>query len=132
MVALFAGSSSAADMPVKAPVYKPPIADWWDGFYVGVNLGYSSAKWDTSSNQRVFNFETLTASPRLNGTVGGAQFGLNVQTGNRWVLGFEADLQRTGEKASQTWTDPGLPAIVPPPASAAAATSASAPRGGAA
>jgi outer membrane immunogenic protein len=102
-------------MPVKAPVYKAPVVDWWDGFYVGVNLGYSAAKWDTLSSQHVFDFESSTASPRLNGIVGGAQLGLNVQVGRHWVLGFEADLQSTKEKAAQTWTDPGLPAIVPPP-----------------
>jgi outer membrane immunogenic protein len=51
MVALSAGGSAlAADMPVKAPIYKapPPVQVFsWTGFYVGANVGYS---WGRSSN----------------------------------------------------------------------------------
>jgi outer membrane immunogenic protein len=41
-LAITAGGASAADMAVKAPVYRPaPIVDPWAGFYVGANVGYS-------------------------------------------------------------------------------------------
>ena len=36
------GAASAADMAVKAPVYKAlPVVDPWVGFYVGANVGGS-------------------------------------------------------------------------------------------
>ena len=37
----FVGAASAADMAVKAPIYKaPPVALYnWTGFYVGVQVG---------------------------------------------------------------------------------------------
>src|SRR4051812_11638688 len=113
---LVANSAFAADMAV--PIYKaPPLeaAPTWNGFYLGANLGYSQAAWTSNSNQAVFNFESTTAKPNLNGVVGGLQFGFNRQINRAWVLGLETDIQRTSEKASQNWTDPGSPALVPPP-----------------
>jgi hypothetical protein len=38
----FASVASAADLPVKTPVYKAPAAEpaySWAGFYVGANIG---------------------------------------------------------------------------------------------
>jgi outer membrane immunogenic protein len=114
--ALIAGPALAADMPVKA-FYKapPPVYDAWTGFYVGVNVGYSWGDWSASSTQRVFDFESLTASPKVNGWLGGFQAGHNWRMNGQWLWGIEADIQITGEKASHTWTDPGLPATTPPP-----------------
>ena len=44
LVAMFAGSAMAADMPVKAPVLKapPPVAVYsWTGCYIGGNVGWA-------------------------------------------------------------------------------------------
>ena len=102
-------SAAAADM--RAPVYKapPPVYDPWTGGYVGINVGYSWGPWGASSNQPVFNFESLTASPKLNGWLGGFQAGYNWRGNGPWLLGIEGDIQITGEKAAQTWIDPELP-----------------------
>jgi outer membrane immunogenic protein len=43
LIAMFAGSAMAADMPVKAPVLKapppPPVVYNWTGCYIGGNVG---------------------------------------------------------------------------------------------
>jgi len=106
---LAAAPATAADM--RAPVYKAPplLYDPWTGGYVGINVGYSWGPWGASSNQPVFNFESLTASPRLNGWLGGLQAGYNWRGYGPLLLGIEGDVQITGEKASQTWGDPELP-----------------------
>ena len=48
--------AAGADMRVKAPIYKaPPVdIDPWTGFYVGANVGYSWAKWDSTSLALIF------------------------------------------------------------------------------
>jgi outer membrane immunogenic protein len=103
------GPAAAADM--KAPIYKAPpvIYDPWTGPYIGINVGYSWGPWGARSNQPVFNFESLTASPKLNGWLGGFQAGSNLRVNGLWLVGIEGDIQITGEKASQNWTDPELP-----------------------
>jgi outer membrane immunogenic protein len=107
----FASNASAADMPVKAPIYKAPVMviDPWVGPYVGVNIGYSWGPWNTDSNQSVFDFESTTASPKVDGILGGVQAGYNWRLAPQWIWGIEGDIQITGEKASQTWSDPELP-----------------------
>ena len=49
---LFAGSAMAADLPVRAPVYKgpPPVVAYfsWTGCYVGANVGWAGAKQDAN------------------------------------------------------------------------------------
>jgi outer membrane immunogenic protein len=77
----------AADMPVKAPVYKAPVAlaSDWSGFYVGGHAGYmwgGSTVWD--------NGELFEKDAPTNGFVGGVLAGVNWQTG-AWVLGLEGD-----------------------------------------
>ena len=120
----------AADMPVKAPVYKAPVVApevfSWTGFYVGGNLGYSWGRADTDFTEttsatvvtQVFRTAgpnlistttttvpgvTATGSSRtnLNGVIGGGQIGYNWQNGST-VYGFEADLQATGERGGDT------------------------------
>jgi outer membrane immunogenic protein len=109
LAALSTTSALAADMPMKAPGVVPFS---WTGLYVGVNAGYSWGPWDASSNQQVFNFESRTASPKVNGWLGGIQAGYNFQSG-RFVYGLEGDIQITGEKDSQDWSDPGAAAVIP-------------------
>jgi outer membrane immunogenic protein len=99
----------AADMVVKAPVYKAPVpvVDMWTGFYVGANIGYGAGGWNAASNQRVFDFESTTANPNVKGLTAGIQAGYNWRINPQWLLGIEADIQDP-LKAGQTWSDPGL------------------------
>lgn len=121
----------AADLPVKAPVYKAPVMApevfSWTGFYIGGNLGYSWGRGDTDFNETTsgtssaqefrtagptpvgppvvtaFGPLTATGSDRahLNGVIGGGQVGYNWQSGS-FVGGIEADLQATGERGDTT------------------------------
>lgn len=108
--ALAASSAFAADMPVKAPLYKAPPAPAciWCGWYGGVSAGY------TSSQNRFSTASTLVPDATLgvvagvtegisalstgnipvgsNGFIGGAQAGYNWQSGN-YLVGIEADIQ---------------------------------------
>ena len=64
----FASIASAADMPVKAPVDKAPVAvavHNWTGFYVGANAGYAWSAGDAS----------FTVDPALAGAPTGTPFG---------------------------------------------------------
>src|SRR6266852_2579343 len=90
--------AAAADLAVKAPVYKapPPVYDLWTGGYIGVNVGYSWGPWDSTSP---FGLAT-TVSPKVNGWLGGVQAGYNWRFDPRWAVGFEGDIQVTGERAS--------------------------------
>jgi outer membrane immunogenic protein len=102
--------ASAADLPVKAP---PPIvapAYNWTGFYVGGNIGYSWGKADST-----FDIPSLAAlglpvvfsdSLKPNGIIGGGQIGYNWQASPNWVLGIEADFQGSGQKDSNSFSDP--------------------------
>jgi outer membrane immunogenic protein len=94
---------------MRMPVYKAPPMDPWSGVYAGINIGQSFGAWDASSNQRIFNFESMTASPKLNGAVFGGQVGFNARANGIWVWGLEGDFQITRERASQNWSDPELP-----------------------
>jgi outer membrane immunogenic protein len=66
-----------------------------------------------------FAFAGSQAS-RLDGAIGGAQFGYNYQFDPRWVLGFETDIQASGERANKTSVAPFSGAVCtiassPPP-----------------
>src|SRR5262245_4644992 len=108
----------AADLAVKAPVYKAPppvvLVYNWTGFYIGCNVGYSwgRARTDLDANSRVQVFRTagptlifdtgvvgagLSNSTNVDGWLGGLQAGYNVQSG-AWVAGVEADFQWSGQK----------------------------------
>lgn len=80
--------ASAADMPVKAPVVKAPIAAPpydWTGFYVGGHLGYL---WGRT---RVEEGGVVTdPGAKTDGVIGGVLAGANWQTGP-FVLGVDAD-----------------------------------------
>jgi outer membrane immunogenic protein len=111
------GAAAAADLPVKAPVYKAPpvvVDPWtWTGFYIGVNVGYS---WGKSETDATFTNNTTgvllaagSSDFKLNGAIGGGQIGANWQNGI-WVIGGEADIQWSGQKGSTTFSCP-TPAI---------------------
>jgi outer membrane immunogenic protein len=103
---LLAGPAFAADLAVKAPVYKapPPAPVYnWTGFYFGANGGYG---WSPYSNQladptNTFPFGGL--APK--GGFGGGQIGANWQwPTTQIVLGIEADIQGGRIGDSSTWT----------------------------
>jgi outer membrane immunogenic protein len=79
------GSALAADMPVKAPVYRapPPVAVYsWSGCYLGGNLGsgWASTQWHFGGVE--------FADHRADGLVGGVQIGCDYQAG-AWVFGVQ-------------------------------------------
>ena len=97
----------AADLPVRAPVYKAaPMAPsfTWTGFYAGVNLGYG---WGRERATATIAGSALPingvfgASTHLDGINGGGQIGYNWQA-NALVYGIEADLQGTDQRKSIT------------------------------
>lgn len=87
--------SNAADLPTKAPAYVPapaPIAYNWNGFYVGVHVGYGWGTSDAdhfSSNTGAFIDST---SEDRKGIFGGGQIGFNYMVMPNWLIGVEADL----------------------------------------
>jgi outer membrane immunogenic protein len=89
-VAMIAGSAYAADLAVKAPVYKAPVivsTFSWTGFYVGVNGGYAAGdtEWTYLSNG-------ADASHHTNGGFAGGTAGYNWQfPATNWVIGVEGD-----------------------------------------
>lgn len=93
------GTSFAADLPVKAPVYSPPppvVIYNWTGFYVGANVGYG---WGSLHNSvaplpspAAFGAAPFTVSSSPDGFLGGIQAGYNWQSG-RFVYGLETDFQ---------------------------------------
>jgi outer membrane immunogenic protein len=114
---LLAGSAFAADLPIKAPVYKaPPPAPVfsWTGWYIGGNAGYG---WGANTSNTIANTDPsntgltqyLAASgpafPNLKpqGFIGGAQVGYDWQVSN-YVFGVVTDFQGTDITASGSGT----------------------------
>ncbi len=94
VTAFCSASALAADMPVKAPVYKaaPAPVFNWTGFYGGLQAGYG---WGNSVFCDVDGPGGDACLPRYNidGFVGGGTLGYNWQAiGNPWVFGIETDL----------------------------------------
>ena len=114
-LALFATGATyalAADMPVKA-LPPPPVVPNWTGFYVGGNLGYSwgDASTDRNGTGTTVAFPGLipinntysfagSSTQRMEGVIGGGQFGYNYQFRRNWVLGFEADIQGSAQRST--------------------------------
>lgn len=101
VVAAFAGSALAADIPLKAPApVAPALINTWNGWYVGLNAGYSWGRSLVDYVQGPSDFfgvanpgESLARSTKLSpqSFIGGGQVGFNYQTGP-WVWGVEADI----------------------------------------
>jgi outer membrane immunogenic protein len=108
LAAVIAGPATAADLAVKAPVYKapPPVAVFsWTGCYVGANGGYGWQR-DHANDLTVFPTAALAAPiffPTQNlgptGGFGGGQVGCNYQSG-MFVWGVEADIEGSGIRDS--------------------------------
>jgi outer membrane immunogenic protein len=102
---ILAAPAMAADMAVKAPAPYPYL---WNGFYGGLNLGYSDEQsvFTTAAVPPVpdpfFDGLAVLSSGRIvtnngMGVIGGGQVGYNAQMGKLWVFGLEADIQgKTG------------------------------------
>jgi outer membrane immunogenic protein len=103
-----AGQALAADIVPTAPAYKAPPAVVvasrydWTGFYIGGNLGYG---WGHATTDVTAPNLTTSVSESLNGVIGGGQLGYRRQFGS-WVLGFETDIQWSGQSAGGTVTCP--------------------------
>jgi opacity protein-like surface antigen len=82
---LLSGSALASDLPVKAPVYRAPIAPLynWSGFYVGANLG---GGWSNGS----LNIPGNNLYGGLTEFIAGVQAGYNFQAGH-FLFGVEGD-----------------------------------------
>src|SRR5262249_26081769 len=104
-IALTVTAANAADLG-KRPIYKAPppvVYDPWTGGYVGINVGYSWAKWDSTNLLGIFPIAfplATTVSPNVKGWLGGFQAGYNWRVDANWVAGIEGDIQITGERAS--------------------------------
>jgi outer membrane immunogenic protein len=115
MLALFGGTASAADLAVKAPVYRapPPVYVFsWTGCYVGGNVG---GVWIKKDETLTTPFGTAVAgtsfgSHDADSVIGGVQGGCNYQVGG-WVFGIQGDYDWTDASGSHvnprfpTWTD---------------------------
>lgn len=100
---LVVGSAAAADMPVKAPVYKAPVMAPlydWNGFYVGGHIGGAWSNVDVSDpTGAIFAPAGSSIGMGGSGLLGGAQAGYNWQTGHL-VLGVQGDFAWTGINVS--------------------------------
>jgi outer membrane immunogenic protein len=89
----------AADMPVKAPAYTPPVVApfSWTGFYIGGSLGgrWTDITWATTAigdNQAPPDPTTSPASFDSSSFRGGGYLGYNWQFAPLWVVGIEGDV----------------------------------------
>jgi outer membrane immunogenic protein len=90
--------AAAADLPVKAPIYKaPPVALWeWTGCYIGAEGG---GNWGRTSNYDItapFVGLPVTNPFDLRGALAGGTLGCNYQTG-KFVFGIEGDISWTNK-----------------------------------
>jgi outer membrane immunogenic protein len=110
-VALGALSSArAADLPPPVIAKAPVVVPWsWTGPYIGANGGYSWGNWGSTNVGGTPTFPGTTtalgttANPNVQGGFGGIQAGFNWQFAPHWLVGVEADVDWSGERAS----DPG-------------------------
>ena len=111
-------------MPVKAPPYAPtmlPSVYNWSGFHLGGNVGYGWSNADTDFNAAptvvsIINNPPIVAvdlpgfvgsqSAKSAGIVGGGQIGYDWQFASQWVAGIEADIQASGQKGGNNFSNP--------------------------
>jgi outer membrane immunogenic protein len=94
--------AQAADMPIKAPRYVEPAADW-SGWYIGANAGAAWQKTDVTTDSSIYSHNKVFPNPNASfsktGFIGGGQIGYNWQHGN-FVFGLEGDISGLSGKAS--------------------------------
>ncbi len=89
---LFAGPAVAADMAVKAPVYKAPAPYFsWTGCYVGADAGFGSSEQHVSITPAGLNQAGVSGNINKNSVIGGPYVGCNYQFAPAWVVGVEGD-----------------------------------------
>jgi outer membrane immunogenic protein len=118
-----AGTALRTSIAVKAPPTVPAPVYSWTGWYVGGNVGYGwgNARADIAGSGTSLLFPIAVPgfpgvpatlgfadsnTGRLDGVIGGAQFGYNYQFRPKWVVGFEADIQGSGQRGSGTFVTP--------------------------
>jgi outer membrane immunogenic protein len=108
----------AADLPVKAPVYKAPEAVLysWTGCYVGANGGGKWARTSGSVNPPGVTAAGVTSTnfafpldDRASTFIGGGQVGCDWQTGH-FVLGIEGDADWQRWRTTRAVTAGAIPA----------------------
>jgi outer membrane immunogenic protein len=102
--------ATAADMPMKAPVYAPGFT--WTGAYIGLNAGASWGDASVSSFMGaggLFGIPANLALANALGTgpfgddaqfTGGAQIGYNWQFAPNWIVGLEGDFNWLGHDST--------------------------------
>ena len=131
LAALILGTAApafAADIPVKARPAPVVVDTWnWNGFYLGLNGGYSWGRSRTTVDYFTLPGGVPIVPPagsvtsgtfNLNGGIFGGQVGYNWASGG-WLFGFEGDLQWSGEKGTGIFTcapagGAGIPGVCNP------------------
>ena len=102
--ALVAGPAMAADLRVRAPVYRapPPVVTYfsWTGCYVGGHVGGLWVSKDFRHTETEF-FDNHVSSHDASGWLAGVQAGCNYQVGG-WVFGLQGDYAWADAKGSHT------------------------------
>jgi outer membrane immunogenic protein len=92
----FTPIASAADIPVKAPVYKAPVVVGysWTGLYLGLNagVGVSGTRATAPAPSTLANARADQSNIFKAGFTGGVQAGYNYQFAPNWVAGIEGDV----------------------------------------
>src|SRR6266851_4578975 len=100
--ALIAAPAMAADLAVKAPLYKapPPVYVYsWTGCYIGGNIGGLWATKDWTNVTPGAAFGRPISSQDASSFLGGFQGGCNYQVGS-WVFGIQGDYDWTDANGS--------------------------------
>ncbi|MCG6205309.1 outer membrane beta-barrel protein [Rhodopseudomonas sp. HC1] len=100
-------SAQAADLAVKAPYMKAPVAMVydWTGFYIGANVGVGLGR-DLAAHAFPAGgtFNSTYLQPQ--GVIGGGQIGYNWQSNTTFLgpllIGIEADIQGSGVSDGRT------------------------------
>jgi outer membrane immunogenic protein len=107
LASLIAAPAMAADLAVKAPMYKapPPIPVFsWTGCYIGGNVGGLWAHKEWTASDPVFApavpLGTSYGTHDPNSWIGGVQAGCDYQFAGGFVIGIAGDYDWTDAKAS--------------------------------
>jgi outer membrane immunogenic protein len=100
-IVLMAGPALAADLRVKAPVYKaaPPVVGYsWTGCYIGGHVGglWAHKEWTLQPPDPI----TPLGSHDANSWLGGVQAGCDYQFAGGWVIGIQGDYAWTDANGS--------------------------------
>lgn len=101
----------AADIPVKAPIYKAPVVSVynWTGCYVGAEVGYAWERDRLTETVRAtgaLSPFTPRSAAKPDGAKGGGYLGCNWQGSGAWVFGLEADAEAAGLRGRADYNTP--------------------------